>query len=470
MWADGGLSPYGLDFFAPLAMAAEQVGAGPPSSRSAAPRVDFGMRRIVLLPLVLCLLASPALAQADFRSCLTGLKGSVTSAGVSAKTFDAATDGLQPDMKVLEFLDDQPEFKTPIWDYLAGLVDEERVADGKAMLRQYAGPLATAEQRYGVDRATIVAVWGVESDFGRAIGKRPLVQSLATLSCYGRRQSYFRGEFIATLKILDRGDVEPSRLTGSWAGAFGHTQFMPSTFLRLAVDLDGDGRRDVVDSIPDALGSTANYLDKSGWQTGMTWGFEVKLPSGFSASHAGRTKKKPFSAWAQLGVRRASGGALPAEGAAGLILPAGVNGPAFLVTKNFDAIYAYNAAESYALAIAHLSDRLRGGGPFATPWPTDDRGLSRAERRELQAMLLKRGYDIGAPDGAIGTKTKLAIADIQVKMGLERNGRASGKVYDALRTGRLVPVGAALSAFVLARCVKPLPCRTDFIAANRNQG
>ena len=168
----------------------------------------------------------------------------------------------------------------------------------------------------------------------------------------------------------------------------------------------------------------------------MTWGFEVKLPGGFSASHAGRTKKKPFSAWAQLGVRRVDGGALPADGSAGLILPAGVNGPAFLVTRNFDAIYAYNAAESYALAIAHLSDRLRGGGPFATPWPTDDRGLSRAERRELQAMLLKRGYDIGAPDGAIGTKTKLAIADVQVKLGLERNGRASGKVYDALRTGR----------------------------------
>jgi lytic murein transglycosylase len=396
------------------------------------------MRRIALLPLALVLSMpdTPASAQADFRSCLAGLRSTVVGAGVSGQTFDAATDGLQPDMKVLEFLDDQPEFKTPIWDYLAALVDEERVADGKAMLRQYASPLAAAEQRYGVDRATIVAVWGVESDFGKAIGKRPLVQSLATLSCYGRRQSYFRGEFTATLKILDRGDVEPSRLTGSWAGAFGHTQFMPSTFLRLAVDLDGDGRRDVVDSIPDALGSTANYLDRAGWTNGMTWGFEVRLPGGFSAGQAGRTKKKPFSSWAAQGVRRVGGGALPAEGSAGLILPAGINGPAFLVTKNFDAIYAYNAAESYALAIAHLSDRLRGGAPFATPWPTDDRGLSRAERRELQAMLLKRGYDIGAPDGAIGAKTKLAIADVQVKLGLERTGRASGKVYDALRAGR----------------------------------
>ncbi len=339
-------------------------------------------------------------------------------------------------MKVLEFLDNQPEFKTPIWDYLAALVDEERVADGRAMLRQWAQALSVAESRYGVDRFTIVAVWGVESDFGKAIGKRSLVQSLATLSCYGRRQAYFRTEFAATLKILDRGDVDPTHLTGSWAGAFGHTQFMPSTFLRLAVDLDGDGRRDVVDSVPDALGSTANYLDKAGWTQGQAWGFEVRLPAGLDRSVAGRTKKRPFSSWSSLGVRRVGGGALPAEGNAGLLLPAGPNGPAFLVTRNFDALYAYNAAESYALAIAHLSDRLRGGGPFATPWPTDDRGLSRAERREVQTLLLRRGYDIGQPDGAIGTKTRQAIADWQVKNGMERTGRASGKVLDGLRAGR----------------------------------
>jgi lytic murein transglycosylase len=396
------------------------------------------MRRIVLASSLLAGMftaTGPAAAQ-DFRSCLAGLRASAAAAGVSDATFAAATSGLEPDMKVLDFLNDQPEFKIPIWDYLAGLVDEERVADGKAALRQNASALASAESRYGVDRYTIVAVWGVESDYGKAIGKRPLVQSLATLSCYGRRQAYFRGEFVATLKILGRGDLEPSHLTGSWAGAFGHTQFMPSTYLRLAVDLDGDGRRDVVDSIPDALGSTANFLDKAGWQSGMGWGFEVRLPAGFNTSLAGRTRKRPFSAWAQMGVRRAAGGTIPAEGSAGLILPAGPDGPAFLVTRNFDAIYGYNAAESYALAIAHLSDRLRGGAPFVTPWPTDDRGLSRAERREMQALLLRRGYDVGAPDGAIGTKTREAIADVQVKLGMERNGRASGKVLDALRAGR----------------------------------
>lgn len=396
--------------------------------------------RFVLAAALSAAVSIPALTTAsvaqDFRACLSGLKSEAASKGVSAATFDAATRGLQPDMKVLEFLDFQPEFKTPIWDYLAALVDDQRIVDGRAMLKQYAAPLAAAQSKYGVDPATVVAVWGVESDYGRAIGKRPLVQSLATLSCYGRRQQFFRGELIATLTILQRGDVDPNHLVGSWAGAFGHTQFMPSTYLRNAVDHDGDGRADLVDSIPDALGSTANYLKKAGWVPGQTWGFEVDLPQGFNASLAGRTKKRDFSQWAASGVKRADGRPMPSSGQAGLIIPAGVNGPAFLVTKNFDAIYAYNAAESYALAIAHLSDRLRGGGAFRTAWPTDDRGLSRAERKELQALLNRRGYDVGEPDGAIGTKTRQAIADYQVKIGLPRDGRASGKVLDALKSGR----------------------------------
>jgi lytic murein transglycosylase len=393
------------------------------------------MGRLIVAAALSAAVSIPAVAQ-DFRACLAGLKTEAAKKGVTAATFDAATRGLQPDMKVLEFLDFQPEFKTPIWDYLAALVDDQRIVDGRAMLKQYAKPLAAAQQKYGVDPATIVAVWGVESDYGRAIGKRPLVQSLATLSCYGRRQQFFRGELIATLTILQRGDVDPTHLVGSWAGAFGHTQFMPSTYLRIAIDHDGDGRADLVDSIPDALGSTANYLKKSGWVPGQVWGFEVALPQGFNAALAGRTKKRDFSQWAASGVRRVDGQALPASGQAGLIIPAGVNGPAFLVTKNFDAIYAYNAAESYALAIAHLSDRLRGGPAFRTPWPTDDRGLSRAERKELQVLLNRRGYDVGEPDGAVGTKTRQAIADYQVKIGLPRDGRASGKVLDALKAGR----------------------------------
>jgi lytic murein transglycosylase len=390
-----------------------------------------------LSPLVLSLVAALTLssaARADYASCLASIRSEALQHRISAAAFDAATAGVQPDMKVLEFQKNQPEFKTPIWDYMAGLVDDERIADGKAGMRKYADAFATAEQRYGVSRYVIAAVWGVESDFGKSMGTRPLIQSLMTLACFGERAGYFRGELMATLKIAADGDIPPDRLVGSWAGAFGQTQFMPSTFLRLAVDLDGDGKRDIVGSAPDAIGSTANFLHKSGWRPGVTWGFEVKLPAGYSGP-SGRRQKTSMSAWAARGITRVDGRSL-GEGEAGLLLPAGANGPAFLVTSNFDAIYSYNAAESYALAIAHLADRLAGGGPFITPWPTDDPGLSRAERRELQALLTKRGYDVGTPDGAIGNKTREAIADVQRKLGRAADGRASSKVLEALRQGK----------------------------------
>ncbi len=376
--------------------------------------------------------ASPA-AAADFNDCLASIRGDAIAAGVSGATFDSATRGLTPN-DAGTFLDTQPEFTTPIWDYLAGLVDEDRIRDGLARLREHAAPLALAEKLYGVDPATVVAVWGVESDFGRSGGKRPLLQSLATLSCEGRRQAYFRTELFATMKIIQGGDVPASALIGSWAGAFGHTQFMPSTFLRFAVDMDGDGRRDVVGSIPDALGSTANYLRRSGWEPGQVWGFEVLIPKDYSGPE-GRKDKRPMSFWAGKGVRRVDGKPL-GSGTAGLLLPAGAEGPAFLINGNFDAIFTYNASVSYGLAIAHLSDRLRGGGPFATPWPTDDMGLSRPERRELQALLAQRGYDIGVIDGVIGEKTRQAIADVQTRAGMARDGRPGTKFLRFLKTGQ----------------------------------
>jgi lytic murein transglycosylase len=373
-------------------------------------------------------LASPA--QADFSSCVANLRADAARAGISRETLDSAFNGLQPDMKVLEFEKQQPEFKTPIWDYVQGLVDEERVNDGKAAMAQNAHALARAEETYGVSRYMLAAIWGVESNFGAEMGKRPLVQSLSTLACYGARPAYFRSELMATLKIIDRGDIPAEKLAGSWAGAFGQTQFMPSSYLRLAV-AGGDGRRDIVDSADDALASTANYFKKSGWRSGVPWGFEVKLPPGYSGP-SGRKAKEPMSAWAARGITRIDGRAL-GEGEAGLLLPAGGSGPAFLVTHNFDVVYSYNAAESYSLAACVLADRLAGGSGIVTPWPTDDPGLSRAERRELQTLLAKHGYDVGEPDGAIGTKTKEAIADFQGKNGMPVNGRASQKVLAALR-------------------------------------
>jgi lytic murein transglycosylase len=403
------------------------VSTGKRESRMIAP-----MNRIALSvcwTFALLGLATPA--RADFSSCIASLRADGARAGVSSRTLDVAFNGLQPDMKVLDFQKEQPEFKTPIWDYVAGLVDEERVADGRAAMAKEARALARAEETYGVSRYMLTAIWGVESNFGADMGKRPLVQSLSTLVCFGERANYFRSELMATLKIIDHGDVPAEKLTGSWAGAFGQTQFMPSTFLRLAVDFDGNGRRDIVDSAPDALASTANYLAKSGWRSGRAWGFEVKLPPGYSGP-SGRKAKQSMSFWSARGVTRIDGRPL-GGGDAGLVLPAGPEGPAFLVTHNFDVVFSYNAAESYTLAACVLADRLAGGQGIQTPWPTDDPGLSRAGRRELQALLIKRGYDVGEPDGAIGAKTKQAIADFEGKNGLTVNGRASAKVLEALR-------------------------------------
>lgn len=391
----------------------------------------MGMTRIVLSCLAaLAAAGAAAPARADFGACVSALRADAARAGVSRATLDRAFDGLQPDMKVLEFQKAQPEFKTPIWDYMDGLVDEERVADGKVAMAREARPLAHAEQTYGVSRYMLAAIWGVESNFGAEMGERPLVQSLSTLACYGERAGYFRSELTAALKIIDRGDVPADKLAGSWAGAFGQTQFMPSSYLRLAAP-GSDGGRDIVDSADDALASTAHYFAKSGWRSGVPWGFEVKLPSGYSGP-SGRKAKEPMSAWAARGITRIDGRPLGA-GEAGLILPAGPDGPAFLVTHNFDVVYSYNAAESYSLAACVLADRLAGGSGIVTPWPTDDPGLSRAERRELQTLLARRGYDVGQPDGAIGNKTKEAVADFEGKVGLPVNGRASAKVLQALR-------------------------------------
>ena len=376
--------------------------------------------------------------QNHFQSCLANLRSQAIAKGVSGSSYDRYTQNLSPDYSVIERLNYQPEFSTPIWDYLSGLVDDERVQAGQQKLAQHRDVLNRVAAAYGVPAETVVAVWGVESNFGAISGSYPLLQALGTLSCEGRRQSYFRGEFFTTMRLLQRGDVTESQLKGSWAGAFGHTQFMPSTYDELAVDFDGDGRRDLVSSIPDALASTANFLKRRGWQTGQPWGFEVKVPAGMSLSGEGRRNKKSLSSWVNRGLTRADGSALiqgnlSGSSQAGLMAPAGANGPVFLVFRNFDAIYSYNAAESYALAIAHLSDRLMGQSAFRTAWPTDDAGTSRAERREIQRFLLSRGYDIGEVDGLIGDKTRQAIRQEQTRLGLAATGRAGQQILRAFR-------------------------------------
>ena len=375
---------------------------------------------------------------ARFRACIAGLRAPAEAAGVTDATFDRHALTLTPDMGVLPLLDRQPEFTTALWDYLAALVDSRRIAQGKERLATYAPLLAEVQTRTGVDPATVVAVWGVESDYGQNFGQRPLLQSLGTLACFGRRQAFFRSELFEVLKIVQRGDVRAEDLKGSWAGAFGHTQFMPSTYNRIAVDFDGDGRRDLVGSIPDALGSTANYLVKSGWRTGQPWGYEVIVPAGFNTALAGRTNRRALSEWQAMGVARVDGGSidLPADTRAAVLLPTGREGPAFLVFKNYDAIYSYNAAESYALAISLLSNALRGEPGLRTPWPTDDLGLGRDERVELQRLLAARGYDVGAIDGVLGSASREAIRKEQARLGMTPDGRAGQKLLRQLREGR----------------------------------
>lgn len=377
----------------------------------------------------------PNLSNSHFQQCLTGLKNSANFKGVSHSTFENYRPS-EPDPSVIVSLNYQPEFKKEVWDYLSGLVDEERVQDGIKAKQRLQSTLRQIEQRYGVKGDDVLGVWGVESNFGQTLGKKDLFQSLATLSCFDRRQTYFRTEFANALKIVQNGDIRPEDMKGSWAGAFGQTQFMPSTFLRLAQDFDGDGRKDLVNSEADALASTANFLAKSGYRSGEAWGYEVKLPDNFWGV-SNRKDKKPLSYWRNQGITLANGQPLPSDlSSAGLLLPAGRHGPAFLVGKNFDAFYSYNASENYALAIAHLSDMISKNQTtnvgFYTAWPTDDAGVSRRQTREIQQALINRGYDIGNADGIIGEKSRQAIQDFQRSQGVKVDGRAGMKLYQLL--------------------------------------
>ncbi len=379
---------------------------------------------------LVALAARPAHAD-EFRECLADLRSAATAQGVSGKTFDAALAGVEPDLTVIEAMLSQPEFETPVWEYLARLVSDARIARGLEKLVAWEPALDRLEQQYGVDRYTVVAVWGVETDYGRIMGRRSLVRSLATVSCFGDRQAYFRGELIATLQIVQHGDIKAEDLRGSWAGAFGQVQFMPSTYQRAAVDFDGDGRRDLVASVPDALGSVANYLKAAGWRGGEPWGFEVRLPARYDGP-SGRHDRRALSDWAARGIQRVDGEPIAGDARAGLLLPAGTRGPAFLVFRNFDAIHAYNRSESYALAIAHLADRLRGGAPIEAPWPVDDPILSRTERRELQERLIERGFLEGEADGIVGSRTVAALKAFQKAAGLPADGYASARALKAL--------------------------------------
>lgn len=373
-------------------------------------------------------------AAADFRNCLERLWPEAARRGVSRESFLNHTVWLTPDLRIMDLLDAQPEFVRPIWDYLDTLTAEERVRMGQELLAKHRAVFDQVEQAYGVDRHILAAIWGVESRYGTMIGDRHVLRSTATLACIGRRQPFFREEFLAALEILHRGDVRPDHLKGSWAGAFGPTQFMPTSFKRYAVDFDGDGRRDVVESMPDVFASTANNLKQDGWITGQPWGYEVVLPAGFDYLLADRSRQFTVREWEQMGLRRADGRPFARlDDRAFVLLPAGAQGPAFLLLPNFLVIMKYNPAEAYALAIGHLADRLRGEGPIVRPWPRHEPTLTREARRELQERLLRRGFDVGEVDGRIGPRSRAAIRQFQASLGLIPDGFASVSILQRLR-------------------------------------
>jgi lytic murein transglycosylase len=371
---------------------------------------------------------------ANFRKCLDHLWPQAAKRHVSRTTYVAATKDLTPDLRIMDLLDSQPEFTKSFWDYLDILVTDERIAQGRELLAKYDKTFDAVEKKYGVDRYILAAIWGVETKYGAISGERPVLRSTATLACVGRRQKFFANEFLAALEIVQHKDVAEDKLAGSWAGAFGPTQFMPTTFKRYAVDFDRDGHRDIVGSVPDMLASTANLLNKAGWETGETWGYEVVVPANFDFRLVDRHKQMSIHDWMRHGITRVQGKHFPRPSdRAYLLVPAGVQGPGFLMLHNFRVIMKYNPAEAYALAIGHLADRLRGGEPIVQDWPRYERVLTRTERLELQQHLARHGFDIGEPDGQVGGKTRAAIREFQARVGQVPDGFASTAVLEKLR-------------------------------------
>ena len=359
--------------------------------------------------------------------------------GVKRPTFDRAFEGNRiADADIIAMSTNQPEFDRTVGDYVSLIVNPDRISVGRARLEQHSAILDAIERRYGVDRHLLLAIWGIESNFGLAKGDRSVIRSLATLaSAEPRRAAFWRSELTAALAILEQDKIQPERFVGSWAGAMGHTQFMPSTYLKFAVDFDGDNIRDVWGSVPDALASTARYLQASGWLAGTPWGREVVLPPDFDFSLATPGASRSIAAWRVLGVR-AQIGVLPGDDGIAwqIVTPAGAGGPAFLVSQNFDALLSYNRAYSYAVAVGALADRIAGNSGIQAVWPVTDLPMSRDQRIELQEILVSLGYDTGGIDGIVGTKTRDAIRGFQRTKGLPADGHPSIVLLGRMRSDR----------------------------------
>lgn len=404
--------------------------------------VYIGMRRLSLIVasgLLALVLVMPATARAeededDFASWLAAFKVEAVADGISQATLEKAFEGVEPLTKVVELDRRQPEFTQTFWRYLDRRVTKQRIEQGRKLLAKHRRLFKEIQARYGVPPRFLVAFWGLESNFGKHMGGTPVITSLATLAFDQRRSAFFRGQLLDALHIVDGGHADLAQLEGSWAGAMGQLQFMPSTYLNYAVDGDGDGRRDLWTSYPDIFASAANYLKSVGWRGKEIWGREVRLPSGFDLSLADLGSKKPIAAWHKLGVRRANGRRLPRARMEGsIVLPGGQDGPAFLVYQNFETILIWNRSLLYALSVGQLSDQLIHLGGLRAKRPTNERPLRRQEVLELQALLISRGFDPGELDGVMGSQTRAAIRAYQVDAKLPADGYPTPALLAGLR-------------------------------------
>ena len=403
----------------------------------------FAIVAAVVAPVVLFaeqadpLVTASETSDTGFQEWLTAFRSRALAAGIDGVTFDTAMRDVRFDANVVRRDRDQSEFTKTIWDYLATATSDARLENGKRALAGQREALEQIEKTYGVEKEIVVAIWGLESAYGTFRGDDNVISSLASLAYEGRRQDFYEGELIEALKILQAGDTSAAQMTGSWAGAMGHTQFMPSSFQLHAVDFSGDAKRDIWSDDPrDALASTATYLKHFGWTTGQPWGIEVQLPDGFDYLLADREVKKTPQEWADLGVVGLNGEAVPVNGPASILLPGGAKGAAFMIFDNFAVLEKYNSADAYVIGVGHLSDRLEGGKPIQHSWPLEDRALSFAERMELQTQLTAMGFDTVKIDGKIGPLTINAVRKFQISKGVAPDGYASVRLLDLVREAR----------------------------------
>lgn len=371
---------------------------------------------------------------ADFQSWISGFRSRARQQGISEEVLETGFKNVRFEPEIVRLDRNQAEFTKTIWDYLGTAVSDARVTNGKKALRDHGGDLDTIEAQYGVPKEIVTAIWGLESAYGAVRGDQSTISALATLAFDSRRSGFFEAQLMAALQILQAGDVQASAMRGSWAGAMGHTQFMPVSYLEHAVDFDGDGRRSIWGDNPvDALASTAAYLKNHGWVTGVPWGVEVQVPDGFDYLLADREIEKPAAEWAALGVRDMQGNPVQVDAPASILLPAGASGAAFMIFKNFEVLERYNTADAYVIGVGHLADRISGGASIRGGWPTGDRALSFDERIELQERLTAAGFDTVKIDGKIGPLTIASVRGWQQSTGRVPDGYASPRLLDALR-------------------------------------